>query len=421
MPKTTVLPSKQHAGFQRYGVSAIHDFSKVSVAGPRSQHFFNVNSCVVIDSGPQETTDIPMTVWQGSLPRKNLTLQQAEHLLSNLKTSHDFLSWDGTKSPYYDRVFQGATLNPHTLWLVEPDASVPLNTSHPMLKTSETAYRLCKEKKWRIKVKGPVEKEFLFATALSDDILPFFVRNLTLCVLPISPKDKHYALMNSEEILGGGFESASDWVARAEKIFRKQSKDKKITAQEYLNWKGKLYDQDPGFRFIVLYNKSGTNISCAYLSGSDCLAIGRLPVRGFVAESVTYRIHVGSEAEAQYLTAVLNSGVVNEAIKPYQTEGLYGKRDIHRRPFEVCPIPEFDRSNPDHIELAKLARTAKSVIAHWAPSMEGRLGAVRDAARQLISGELSEIDSIVEKVFGQPTQPRQRCDPRMGAQVTMFD
>jgi N-6 DNA Methylase len=287
MPKTTVLPSKQHAGFQRYGVSSIHDFSKVSVVGLKNQHFFNVKSCVVIDDGKQAVTKIPMTIWEGVLPRKNLTLGQVEHLLTSNETTHDFLAWDGTKSPYYDRAVQGATLNPHTLWFVEPDSSVPLNTSRPMLKTSQAAYKLCKEKKWKLRVKGLVEKDFLFATALSDDILPFFIRNLTLCVLPISPRADRYVLLSSEEILGEGFESASDWVRRAEKIFRKHSKDAKMTAQQYLNYQSKLSDQDPQCRFLVLYNKSGTNISAAYLSGSGSRKIGHLPVRGFVAESVT--------------------------------------------------------------------------------------------------------------------------------------
>jgi len=422
MPKTTVLPAKQHAGFQRYGASAIHDFSKVSVVGLKNQHFFNVKSCVVIDDGEWATTSIPMTIWEGVLPRKNLTLRQTRHLLTATKTTHDFLAWDGTKSPYYDRAFQGATLNPHTLWFVEPDGTVPLNTSRPMLKTSQSAYRLCKEEKWKLRVKGPVEKEFLFATALSDDILPFFIRDLTLCVLPVAARGDHYVLMSSEEILGEGFESASDWVKRAEKIFRKHSKDTKITAQGYLNYQSKLFDQDPRFRFLVLYNKSGTNISAAYLGASDHRKIGHLAVQGFVAESVTYRIQVDGEAEARYLTAILNSGVVNKAIKPYQTEGVYhGKRDIHRRPFEVCAIPQFSPSDSDHLQLVDLARSASSTIAKWGPTMEGGLAKVRETARQLIAAELSRIDSIVTRMLGNSISAKGSAERHRNAQAPMFD
>ena len=120
------------------------------------------------------------------------------------------------------RAFQGATLNPHTLWLVEIDNSVPLNLARPMLKTSEESYRLCKEKKWKLRVRGPVEREFLFATALSEDILPFCIRDLRLAVLPVWVKDDRYAMLSNEELLGEGYEHASDWVRRAEKIFTKK-------------------------------------------------------------------------------------------------------------------------------------------------------------------------------------------------------
>ncbi len=240
--------------------------------------------------------------------------------------------------------------------------------------------------------------------------------------MPVAARGDHYVLMSSEEILGEGFESASDWVKRAEKIFRKHSKDTKITAQGYLNYQSKLFDQDPRFRFLVLYNKSGTNISAAYLSASDHRKIGHLAVQGFVAESVTYRIQVDSEAEARYLTAILNSGVVNKAIKPYQTEGVYhGKRDIHRRPFEVCAIRQFNPSEPDHLQLVDLARAANSTIAKWGPTMEGGLAKIRETARQLIAAELSRIDSIVTKILGNSISTKDAAKRRPNAQAPMFD
>jgi hypothetical protein len=43
--------------------------------------------------------------------------------------------------------------------------------------------------------------------------------------------------------------------------------------------------------------------------------------------------------------------IVNEAIKPFQPQGLMGERDIHRRPFEVCNIPLFDAANELHLKI----------------------------------------------------------------------
>jgi hypothetical protein len=50
---------------------------------------------------------------------------------------------------------------------------------------------------------------------------------------------------------------------------------------------------------------------------------------------------------------VLNSPFVNEAIKPFQTQGLMGERDIERRTLEICNIPLFDPADELHCELRK--------------------------------------------------------------------
>lgn len=285
--------------------------------------------------------------------------------------------------------------------MVDVDDSVPLNSSRPMLKTAEDAYKNCKEKKWKLRVKGPVEKEFLFATALSEDILPFCVRGLRLVVLPVWSNSGRYAMVTHEEILGEGFEHASDWVKRAEKIFAKNSKDKDSTAQDYLNYRQKITLQAPDIPHVVLYNKSGTNISAAYLAPDESKKLGNLKFRGFVAESVTYRIYTDSEDEALYLVAVLNSTIVNDAIKPYQTEGVYhGTRDIHRRPFEVCPIPTFDRSNLTHMALAKQARAATTTMVTLGPKMEGTLANVREKTRQIVASHIQKIDELVATILG---------------------
>jgi type I restriction-modification system DNA methylase subunit len=401
MPKTVILPAKQHAGFQRNGVTRIHDFSKVTVTGLKNQHFFNVKSCVIVTDGPTHRESIPMTVWEGVLPKKNLTLGQSRHMLHTETGLHDFLDRTHSRSPYFSRAFQGATLNPHTLWFVEPDPSVPLNSARPMLRTSESAYRLCKEKKWKLKVRGPVESSFLYATVLSDDILPFFVRGLTLTVLPLFIRDDRYIMMNSGELLSEGFEAASDWVKRAEKIFAKGTKNADTSAQGYLNYQQKLTQQNAGAQCIVLYNKSGTNLSAGYITSVRGIEVKGLEVQGFVAESVTYRIYTKTEDEALYLIGILNSTVVNKAIKPYQTEGVYhGKRDIHRRPFEVCAIPEFDSADPAHRDIVKLSRLAKKAVEKWGPAMEGGLANVRERTRTLVAEQLRGIDVVVESLLG---------------------
>ena len=226
-------------------------------------------------------------------------------------------------------------------------------------------------------------------------------------------------MMTSEEILGEGFDAASDWVSRAEGIYAKRSKEKDATAQGRLNYQHLLTDQRTAPPFVVLYNKSGTNICSAYLTSGEFERAGALNVKGFVAESVTYRIYTESEQEAQYLVGVLNSTVVNAAIKPYQTEGVYhGKRDIHRRPFEVCAIPEFD-SSPLHLRIAELAATAKQVVGEYGPQMKGGLAKVRERARELVKTEIAQIDDCVRQLLHVNAQEPSKAKSQK-AQVALF-
>ena len=236
----------------------------------------------------------------------------------------------------------------------------------------------------------------MFVTALSDDILPFAVRGLTLTVLPVLVKPGRFSVVDHEEVLAAGFPSASDWVKRAEDIFEDRTKDKNMTAQERLNYQKLITEQIPNAPFVVLYNKSRTNISAALLTAEQSRHYSDLTVSGFVAESVTYRIYTETEEEALYLTGVLNSTIVNHAIKPYQTEGVYkGKRDIHRRPFEVCPIPLYDPKDPEHRRIVTLSRTATDIMRGVAKTLKGGLANVREQARNVVRNQVDAIDVLV--------------------------
>jgi hypothetical protein len=227
-------------------------------------------------------------------------------------------------------------------------------------------------------------------------------------------------MMNSGELLSEGFEAASDWVKRAEKIFAKGTKDADNSAEDYLNYQQKLTQQNARTPYVVLYNKSGTNVCAGYITAVDCGGIDGLEVQGFVAESVTYRIYAKTEGEALFLVGVLNSTIVNKAIKPYQTEGVYhGKRDIHRRPFEVCPIPEFDSDNSVHREIVKLSKSAKKTVEKWGPEMQGSLAKVREKTRTMVGDQIRKIDSLVESMFS-ATQIPSAVDKKKTNQASMF-
>ena len=58
-----------------------------------------------------------------------------------------------------------------------------------------------------------------------------------------------------------------------------------------------------------------------------------------------------------YLAAILNSNVINKIIKPYQSRGKFGPRDICRLPFEQN-VPQFDPDDKLHAQIASLGIAA---------------------------------------------------------------
>ncbi len=80
--------------------------------------------------------------------------------------------------------------------------------------------------------------------------------------------------------------------------------------------------------------------------------------KGFI---VDVKIETESEMEAYYLSAILNSEMINRLIKPLQPGGLFGARTIHRRPL-LFPIPEFGGNNQLHAELADISKKCHEKI-----------------------------------------------------------
>jgi type I restriction-modification system DNA methylase subunit len=394
MPRSVILPAKQHVDFQKGGFTRINDFGEV-------KGLFKVPACVLVRRSRVVVENIPIDDWSGDLPRgqRNLSWEQAKPLLRSAKGTWSFLSLPEVRSPYFTQVIQGATLVPRALWFVEPAADRPLVVRIPFLRTSRAAIANA-DRRWKENsLEGRVESEFLFGTALAEDLIPFAVRQLRLVVLPIAAREERFVMLGHQDILAEGTVGAADWVEKAEKIWGAKKKTGQPNLNEYINYDQKITRQNPKANFVVLYNKSGTNIAAAYITPAEHKQIGQLQLQGFVADHVTYRYYADSEDHALYLVGVLNSAIVNDAIKPYQSQGLQGERDIHRRPFEVCPIPLFDLKNQLHGQIADVARDARVKMLKWKLKIGGNAAQARKAARKIVQAELDQLDSLVAELL----------------------
>lgn len=71
-------------------------------------------------------------------------------------------------------------------------------------------------------------------------------------------------------------------------------------------------------------------------------------------ESTLYWITARSVAEANYLTAVINSFALETALEPLMPKGQFGARHVQKHLWRL-PIPEYDDDNPLHRDIAAAA------------------------------------------------------------------
>lgn len=391
LPKTTMLPAKQHICFQQRGITELHDFTNVTP-------LFNVRAVLVIrDKAHLKTSNIPKYEYLGRLPFKNMNLKAAKKHLEIQKSIHSFPSTSIESKYYYNRFLQGATIVPRSFWFVQQDKNAARHKKIPYLETSSETLKESK-KPWQIKLQGRIEENLLFETVLAKGLVPFGISRTETIFLPVLKSKSSFHLANSNVLLEQGYENSADWMEKAESLWGKhrQSDDRDLI--QWLNYNQKLTKQDIQAPFVILYNSSGTNLAAAvYESKRNKNKLFR--TSGFIVESVTYYFYPNTKAEGLYLVTVLNSTIVNEAIKALQPEGLFGERHIHRRPFEACPIPKFDSKKEVHKKLAKMGRKCTGIVSGYLEELKGPIGRNRTEIRRVLSSELQEIDKLVDQLF----------------------
>lgn len=422
----SIFSSDQHDSFRktswgkaihRTGITEIWDLQNVSP-------LFNVPSCVVFGKRPHFTKKpIPTTVFEGTLSRRNASVEEAElrtrktklHVVTQGERSYwaeDPKAEFAGASPYASAFVEGATLVPRSCWFVEIpyDEKLGFNPAAPLVRTDPRATEQAKEAYADLKMEGQVEKDFLYATLLSTDLLPFGFLNYRPVVLPIKPSGDKFIMLNSDYMRKEGFSHIAKWLDKCEKEWKKRRKEKSKNESliGWLNYRNKITQQRHTAKYKVLYPKSATYLCAAVVENSRItLKFGdqKIHLQSFVSDHVTYCGETDNENEAHYLSALLNSPTVDEVLKPLQSQGLWGPRDIHMKVWEL-PIPIYKEEKSAHRELAALGISCAEKVTKIIPTLNtqdvtpGKIGGLRSQVREKLKDELNEIDKIVKKVMG---------------------
>jgi hypothetical protein len=423
----SIFNADQHDRFRRsYGMgnatlTQIWDLEGVSP-------LFNVPAAVAFgDLVSRASKTLPGEILSGQLRRKNASLEEAEKDLKCGSTefhivqqgNRSFLSTTRKKissqrSFYQPHFKEGATIVPRSFWFVECKVipGLGMDISQPVVATDPRAQAEAKQPYKDVRFEAPIEAEFLYASLLSTDLLPFGYLDFRPVVLPLTEEAEGYRLLSADQARAKGYLKLPAWLGRAQAVWARKRKEKapKADLLSWLNYRNKLAEQNPRAEHIVLYSRSATFLCAAALragSLSHKVDDQEIMLRRFIAADITYAFETAERREADYLVAVLNSPTIDALIKPMQARGLWGPRDIHKKVWEL-PIPEFNPKDKAHLRLAQIAQACAERVKEMAPRLKvlfkdvrgpRAIGRARTAVREALKDELAEIDSLVQDVL----------------------
>jgi methylase of polypeptide subunit release factors len=416
----SVFSADQHYNFRRSYFSLDLGFEEVWDL-ERVEPLFKVPACVFFGKRGIETKH-PLKCWvfSGKLERKNSSRDEAERKLAAAPEElfvtqvgkRSFLSASRMKSTVAVRSFyrpyfkQGATIVPRSFWFVEvkPHPTFGFDPSLPYVQTAERAEEEAKPAYRGLRLEGNVERDFLYATLLSTDIVPFGHLDFRLVVLPILPSGKHFEILNADDARNRGFLNLANWLEKAESEWqdRRGEKAERTGVSGWLDYRRKLSSQKTA-AYRVLYPASATYLCACLVENKPVkFEVGRQSVeaKGFVVESKAYYYDTDDDKEAYYLAAVLNSPVVDDRIKGAQSRGLWGPRDIHKKVLEF-PIPQYNPSDENHQELSQLGEQCSRKVGLLLRQLpESRsIGHTRRLIRAELKQELEQIDALVKQIL----------------------
>jgi len=224
-------------------------------------------------------------------------------------------------------------------------------------------------------------------------------------VLPVTVETeegiKRIKLHDAKEIQEQGYLDASRWFTNAENIWRihRTENNKKISSEDYLNWQNKITSQNLNQRYVVLYRTSAKDANTTVVDRT------KLDLE-FIIESKGYWFGTDNAKEAYYISAILNSAKPNEMMKDFQSLGLFGARDVHKKILDVY-FPKFNEKSKVHKQLATLREQAhekaKAYLTANVPKQQLSaifLGRLRMEIKKHLKNEMGEIDELVKEVVG---------------------
>ncbi|HEY1004921.1 MAG TPA: hypothetical protein VGD83_35335 [Streptosporangiaceae bacterium] len=177
------------------------------------------------------------------------------------------------------------------------------------------------------------------------------------------------------------------WWRQAEEIWNAHRSSDRLTLLDQIDYRRKLSQQFPAAAQRVVYSASGMYLAAARVSDPSA-----------VIEHSLYWAAASGIDEARYLTAILNSDTLTQLVRPLQARGEHNPRHFDKYIFQL-PIPLYDPGNPEHQQLAELAKHAEEAAAAVElpdVSFQAQRRRIREAlSRDGVGGEINNLTTTL--------------------------
>ena len=285
------------------------------------------------------------------------------------------------KQSNYKKLFhKGADLNPRNLIFIKYER---LNNTLVKINPDERIFKRAKTPWNKTEFNNEIiEKHYIFKVIKSTELVKFFVYNFYDVFLPLSKEDLSFNYSKLPKY-------AKNFYDKINRIYLRHKKEttKNKSLMDNLNRWSKLINPRQNAKIKVVYNNSGSVLNSAVILG-DYLITGDLSF--YNAKNLE---------EAYYLSAILNSPLMNKQIRIKKSS-----RHIFKIPFEN-PVKTFNPEDKNHKLLADLGKKghliSKSVyetLIKREKLIPSKLKIQKSIDKELTL-LLNQIDKIVIKEF----------------------
>lgn len=351
------------------------------VFGKREEHTRQTEAGEGTWSGRKMPLDAE--IWTGRLARPNVSWEEASSSLNRTPGQVKIVG-QLTRSPYNPAFTQGAIFAPRVAFVVEdqPATSLGVPAGRKAIKSSRSVQE---KKPWKQlpDLTGVVETEFVRPFYSGDNAFPYRLGPAQKVVVPCS---KAGLLQQAQIELHPGL---SQWWHRADALWMENRSSEKLSLIEQLDYQSKLSQQFSIPALRIVYNAAGMHLMAAKVKDNRA-----------IISSGLYWASMETEAEADYLCAVMNAPVTTELVRPFMS---YSKdeRHIHKHVWEV-PIPRFDANLTAHARLSELGKLVEAIVAEFPINSDLHFAATRRHIRTHIEAtpQGQEINDLVVELLG---------------------